>query len=364
MSGNLETYDVARIFSHECLQLETSEDDQFELLEQLVKKCSFPDFGAHLLQPAALTHICDELGTQIHQALSSLSHIPSVIVAGRMSSVWQRVYHDISYELYSEQVLKAAQNEDEISAHSDNSETVSQVPSSSSKSEVPRMKAVEEKRTGNTLLMELGIKTGLSVVFSLLKHAWSQIAWQKQLEEVLMRANSSVIFPAPEINLPNEILKSVLDVLMGIPPLSLSNQKTISQLSQGCLDQSIGFLQWVVSPSSLVDAEGKRLAMQIMISLYLQRGSLLHFLELAESVLLLQTSYQNQDTRGGTDTLPLLPPVLEVGFCQGVLDEIRTRTVSTVLACMCTIYKCTMYTHISPKSPCLRARTVSLAQCT
>ena len=324
--GNLDLYNMSRIFSPDYLQLGTEEEEDSEPMVKLVKKCSFPDFGAHLLQPAALTNICKELRTQIHQALSTISHVPSVILAKRMGSVWR---YEIPDELYSdvnlERALKAAQKEEETEdgAYVGDSEGTSRSVSSSSKSETPRMKVSEEKRTGNALLMELGIKTGLSVIFSLLRHSWSQMAWQKQLEQALSQSNSLSIAPAPAISIPNEALKSVLDVLMGIPPMSLSNHKTMSQLSKECLDQSVEFLQWVVSPTSMVDAEGKRLAMQIMISLYLQRGSLVQLLEWAESVILLLASYHKQQGVGEA-----APPSLEVGFCQGVLDEVRTRTVS------------------------------------
>ena len=331
MSENLEAYDVAKIFSPDCIKFEIPDDVP---VEQLVQKCSFPDFGAHLLQPVALTHICDDLGTQIHQALSAVSHMPSVAVARRMSSVWKKVVNAVSFELYSnasmEHAMKAAQKEDElgVSGRVEPSQDVSRAFSSSSKSDVPKAKESEEKQTGNTLLMEVGIKTGLTVVFSLLRHAWSQITWQKQLEQALSQSSSLSIGPAPTNNLPNDILRSVLDIIKGIPPMSLSNQKTLSQFSLGCLDQSNEFLQWVVSPSSLVDAEGKRLAMQIMISLYLQRGSLVHFLEWVETVLLLLSNYGKMDV--GVSAPAPLPPTLEVGFCRGVLDEVKTRTVRVV----------------------------------
>ena len=75
------------------------------------------DFGAHLLQPAALTHICDELGAQIEHSLSPLKCMPSVMVVERMNSVWSRVMDAILDELYSDanvsRALKAAQKEDE-----------------------------------------------------------------------------------------------------------------------------------------------------------------------------------------------------------------------------------------------------------
>lgn len=314
MSGKLESYDLTKIFSLASLH-DITEDEEYEPVEKLAKKSSFPDFGAHLLQRAALAHMCSELGEHIGQALSAVSDVPSAIVAGRMCSVWDRVVDACLSDLYSNanvcRVLKASQKDEDVEAST-----------SGKGSELSQTKHVpEEKLTGNALLMELGIKTGLSVVFSLLKQAWSQLAYQRRLEQVLLQSASLSLESVPAINLPNDVLKSVLDILASIPPLSLSNPKTISGFSEACLNQSVEFLQWVINPSSHVDDEGKRLALQIMLTFYLQRGSLVHFLEWAESILLLLVSYQDVGMAAS-------PPSLEISFCQNLLTEIRMKTVS------------------------------------
>lgn len=317
MSGKWAAYNVTELFSLASLH-EVTECEEWEPVESLSTVSSFPDFGAHLLQKAALANVSADLRKHIHLALSGVSNVPSVFVAKRMSLVWDRVVEACLSDLYStgnvERVLKAIQKEGEVIESS-----VSVRGSELSRS----ARASEEKLTGNFFLMEVGIKTGLSLVFSLLKQAWAQHAWQKQLEQVLSQSTSLAIGPAPAINLPNEVLKSVLDVLLTIPPLSLSNPKTVSQFSETCLSQSIEFLQWIIGPTSLVDIGGKRLSLQIMLSLYLQRGSLVHLLEWVEGILLVLASYQDV---GVTVT----PPSLEVGYCQSVMSEIRMRTVSEI----------------------------------
>lgn len=313
MSGGLASCDLTKIFSLKSLR-EISEEEEHDSYE-LVSECSFPDFGAHLFQRAALTHVCGELRAHVHQALTTISDTPSVIVAGRMWSVWDKVIEECSNGLYLATnvgtVLKSIQKEEDIESNL--------FPKEPSK--LPQLRAPDEKLIGNAFLMEVGVKTGLSIVFSMLKQAWSQLAWQKQLEEVLSQSASLPVEFPPAVSLPNMVLKSVLDVLSGIPSMSLSNPKTISSFGQTCLDQSTEFLRWVIRPASLVDAEGKRLALQIMLSICAQHGSLVHFLEWVESTLVLLVGYQGV----GVTTSP---PTLEIGYCRSLLNEIRTKAVS------------------------------------
>ena len=321
MSGKLASFDFAKIFSLAELQntLETLENKEYESVKELPRKSSFPDFGAHILHQTALAHVCEELGEHIDAALSAVRDVPSSIIAKRMCLVWDSVLASCLTEFYSDsnlcRVVKNLQKDEES------------VGTSVSTSEVLVSKRVsQEKLTGNALLMEVGIKTGLAVVFSLLKQAWSQMSWQRRLEQALLPSSSLPLEESPDISLPNSVLKMVLDMLVDIPPLSLSNAKTISQFGESCLTQSLEFLQWVLSPQSQVDLEGKRLALQIMVCLYVQRGSLVHFLEWVETALVLIESYQNVGENA-------LPPYLEVEFCQSVLLEIRTRTVSDTVNC-------------------------------
>lgn len=313
MSGSFASYDVSKLFSLVSL-CNISSGEEVQHLEDVEKKCSFPDFGAHLLQQTALKKMCSDLRLRAYEALTIVSDMPSVIMTGRMCAVWDKIIDAYSIELEaaskSKHDLNDAEKEEKVEASSSVSTSLLvQVPMS------------EEKRAGDDILMEVGIKMGLSMVFTLLRQEWSRLAWQKQVEQALMQSGSPSYVPIPSVNLPNEVLKSVLSVLVSVPPLSLSSVKSMSHFSQMCLNQSMEFLQWVISPSSHVNAEGKRLALQITISLHLQRGSLVHILEWVEAMLQLLISYEEQ----GMDVRLL---TLDIDFCQNVLSEVRTRTVS------------------------------------
>lgn len=304
MSGSsFASYDVSNIFSLTSLcDVSTCEETVSEN-EQVVT------------HQTTLSFMRENLQSRIRKSLATVSDVPSVIVASRMCSVWNKVIDACSNELVSvsnvKRVLKDMQKEEDV-------ETSTAVKTT--KSLLGQLAKPEEKQTGNALLVELGIKAGLSIVYTLLKQAWSQFAWQKQLEQALLQSSIS-LGPISAVNLPNEVMRSVYDVLIDIPPLSLSNPKTISQFGQTCVDQSAEFLQWVISPSSQADAEGKRLGLQIMISLCIQRGSLVYILEWVEKILLVLVSYGEM---GVASQLP----TLEVSFCQNVLNEISKRGVS------------------------------------
>lgn len=315
MSGStFASYDVSNIFSL------TSLCDVSSSREEIVSEDE--QAGTH---QTALSSMRESLQSHIRKSLATVSDVPSVIVASRMCSVWNKVIDACSNELVSisnvKRVLKDMQKEEDV-------ETSTAIKTTQSLS--GQLVKPEEKRTGNSLLVELGIKSGLSIVFTLLKQAWSQFAWQKQLEEALSQSSIS-LGPIPAVNLPNEVMRSVYDILVDIPPLSLSNPKTISQFGQSCIDQSSEFLQWVISPSSQANAEGKMLGLQIMISLCIQRGSLVHILEWVEKILLVLLSYGEM---GAASQLP----TLEVSFCQNVLNEISKRGVCVKEGYMCITY--------------------------
>ena len=286
----------------------------------------FPDFGANRLQPTALKHLCLELSSYLRRTVSPVLETPSVIILLRMGLVWERIVEACGAESYTrvniQRVIAALQKEEQISLESSDTSKEAKEPS----------KASAEKKSGNEILVEMGVKTGLSVVFSLLKQAWAQLAWQKQLELTLQQSGAVVPFSSsssgvvPVISLPNEVLKSILDIMKGFPPLSLSNKRALSSLSETCLTQSREFLESIVRPDSCVDSEGKRLAMEIMLSITLQYGDLVSLLEWVSKMLSVLGLYRGKDQGGerytyGDDL------TLSKEFCDWVLDEIRRRTV-------------------------------------
>ena len=290
----------------------------------------FPDFGANRLQPTALRHICLELSSYLKRAVSPMLETPSVTLLQRMGIVWERVLRAYSSESYTrtniQRVITALQKEEQLSLESGEVHGAKEMT-----------KASSEKKSGNEMLVEMGVKTGLSVVFSLLKQAWAQLAWQKQIEQLVTLQQSGDVVPfstlmtVPVISLPNEVLKSILDIMKGIPPLSLSNKRTLSSLSSACLSQSCEFLEWIVKPDSFVDSEGKRLATEIMLSITLQYGDLVSLLEWVSNMLNVLGTYQETEEDGGRQDVAVIS--LSKEFCNWVLEEIRKRTVSVCVSC-------------------------------
>ena len=279
----------------------------------------FPDFGASRLQAAALKHVCSELGRYLDRAVAPVTDIPSVMILQRRAIVWERVIQACQQQIYSDtnlrRVFAALKKGEEGSVE----EKGKRGREEGKKDDASKVEQSSEKLSGNQILVEVGVKAGLSVVFSLLRQAWAQLAWQKQFEEQ-MKA-SGVVVPFARVNLPNEVLKSVLEVMKGVPPLSLSNMKSLSHLGTSCLQQASEFLSWVIQPESYVDAEGKRLATEILFSLALQHGSLNYLIEWVDEALSCLVSYAGREDA--------VRPSLSLEFCHATLEEIRKRSVST-----------------------------------
>ncbi len=321
--------DMEEVFSADSLQTHfkaIGEKRFFRKDRTLPESFKFPDFGAHELQPSAISSICASLMDNVSRTIISLNDIPSVLVAEAMCSVWHQVLHCAGTDLLSSTNVKRVLTsmKEEMKIESDDS------------LEEIKKEGSDEKKTANDVLIETGIRTGLTVVFSLLKQAWSQIAWQKQIEQAISASGSIVPFGGQmttHISLPNEVLKSVLDILNTIPPLALSNQKSLSKLSISCLEQSTQFLEWILKPDSLVDANGKRLASEITLSLVLQQGSLVALMEWIGKTLVCLEGY----VVVGED---VPRPCLSLEFSESTIEEIRKRTVSsfTSMFFMASIY--------------------------
>ena len=313
--GKWASVDVSKIFSLDSLT-NLLRNVEGKPSAEAVTQSLYPEFGGHQLQEEALVHLCGELELQAHNTVSRMKNMPSIILADKMHHVWTEILTSF-HELYSQNnlqnVLTLLKKETSVSS-------ALLVPT---KTGVPRPS--EDKPSGTAVLIEVGIKTGLTVIFTLLRQAWSQIAWQQGLSDVLSHMPELNLPPQlltpPNVNLPNEVLQSVLDILIEMPPLSLSNSKTLSSLSMTCVRDCMQFLEWVISPTSNVDSEGKRLSLQILLSVSLQYGSLVKLLEWVDKVLTVMREHHS-----AAPNTP--PPRMSVGYCQTVLKEIRTRTVS------------------------------------
>uniref|UniRef100_A0A665WLM9 HECT-type E3 ubiquitin transferase n=1 Tax=Echeneis naucrates TaxID=173247 RepID=A0A665WLM9_ECHNA len=125
-------------------------------------------------------------------------------------------------------------------------------------------------KSGTDVLIEMGVRTGLSLLFSLLQQNW--------------RYAASV---HPESVLCNDVLATASSVLASLPPLSLANENKIPSVGLDCLAQVADFLKKtsVNSGAGGADSTGRRLALELLLGLAMQRGSLKFLLEWVEIAL-------------------------------------------------------------------------------
>uniref|UniRef100_A0A4W6C7G9 HECT-type E3 ubiquitin transferase n=1 Tax=Lates calcarifer TaxID=8187 RepID=A0A4W6C7G9_LATCA len=125
-------------------------------------------------------------------------------------------------------------------------------------------------KSGTDVLIEMGVRTGLSLLFSLLQQNW--------------RYAASV---HPESVLCNDVLATASSVLASLPPLSLANENKIPSVGLDCLAQVADFLKKtsVSSGTGGADPTGRRLALELLLGLAMQRGSLKFLLEWVEVAL-------------------------------------------------------------------------------
>ncbi|KAG2466568.1 HERC1 ligase, partial [Polypterus senegalus] len=122
-------------------------------------------------------------------------------------------------------------------------------------------------KSGTDALIEMGVRTGLTLFFSLLQQNWLQ---SKQ---------------DPSLALCNDVLATACSVLSSLPPLSLANENKISSVGLDCLSQVTVFLKKTSVPSSGVDSVGRKLTLELLLGLAVQRGSLRFLLEWIEVAL-------------------------------------------------------------------------------
>uniref|UniRef100_A0A3B1J5M2 Hect domain and RLD 7 n=1 Tax=Astyanax mexicanus TaxID=7994 RepID=A0A3B1J5M2_ASTMX len=133
-------------------------------------------------------------------------------------------------------------------------------PASSSSSGVAGSRA----KSGTDVLIEMGVRTGLSLLFALLRQSWQH---------------------PPDVALCNEVLGTASSVLAALPPLSLANENKIPSVGLDCLAQVSDFLKKTAVSGSWADQAGRRLALELLLGLAVQRGSLRFLLEWVEVAL-------------------------------------------------------------------------------
>ncbi|KAJ3666590.1 hypothetical protein Zmor_002027 [Zophobas morio] len=124
-----------------------------------------------------------------------------------------------------------------------------------------------ETLSGSQALLEIGVKTGLSLLFSLLRQNW-------QVSDILKVPS-----------LCNSVLETSFELLQKLPSLCLSNDVQLTNLGISSLEQVSDFLKDSVLHSPNADPQGRLLSCKLLLALALQRGSLRYLLDWIEMAL-------------------------------------------------------------------------------
>ena len=127
--------------------------------------------------------------------------------------------------------------------------------------------------TGSEVLVELGVKTGLTLLFSLLRQAWLQ-------GQMGM------------ISICNDVFSTASSILISLPPLTLGNEAKLSKLAIESIDQVLAFLATIMQSDSIADSLGRQLGAEMLLGLSLQKGSLVNLLNWIEIGLKSCTQYK------------------------------------------------------------------------
>ncbi|TSK72182.1 putative E3 ubiquitin-protein ligase HERC1 [Bagarius yarrelli] len=131
----------------------------------------------------------------------------------------------------------------------------------------PNQSGIRGKTTsGMDVLIEMGVRTGLSLLFALLRQNWQR----GKVEDV---------------TLCNDVLSTAQSVLLGLPPLSLANENKMAPVGLECMAQVSNFLKKTAASGRGADPTGRRLALELLLSIAVHRGSLRFLLEWVEVAL-------------------------------------------------------------------------------
>ncbi|CAB3370488.1 Hypothetical predicted protein [Cloeon dipterum] len=207
---------------------------------------AFPEFDTqeNLTSDDLESHILSLLAAQRDLAQSICSESPFASILRQRLTMLRRMFHAIVskyHEAPRTQVIHCSQDNEQASG----SVEVSQ----------------EKTNSGSSALVELGVTTGLSLLFSLLQLNW----------------RSSSAEGAPEMC--SEVLRTACTVVRALQPLSLANESQIPPLGLKALRDISSFLRKTSLPSSGADFTGRHLSAELLLGLALQRGSLCYLLE-------------------------------------------------------------------------------------
>ncbi|XP_071965475.1 probable E3 ubiquitin-protein ligase HERC1 isoform X2 [Antedon mediterranea] len=203
--------------------------------------------------------------------------------------ILQRVFYAISSKFHDKEKVKQEQKLQQ-----------------SQSNKVDDKSCLQKVNFGTDALVEMGVRTGLSLLFALLRQNWFQ---QQPLQQ-----------SQPQVNLCNDVLRTAIDVVATLPPLSLANESKIPNLGIECLKQVTGFLKSTTVPSCGADLEGQQLASELILGLAVQRGSLQFLLDWIEMAL--NASTATTTTTDGSSTC-YKPGCISYEFYLSVICQMR-----------------------------------------
>ncbi|XP_009067927.1 PREDICTED: probable E3 ubiquitin-protein ligase HERC1, partial [Acanthisitta chloris] len=216
-----------------------------------LKGPQLPDFERESLSSDEQDHYLDALlSSQLALAKMVCSDSPFAGALRKRLLVLQRVFYALSNKYHDKGKVKQQQHSPESSSGSTDVHSVSERP-----------------RSSTDALIEMGVRTGLSLLFALLRQSW------------MMPASG------PGISLCNDVIQTAIEVVSSLPPLSLANESKIPPMGLDCLSQVTTFLKGVTIPNSGADTLGRRLASELLLGLAAQRGALRYLLEWIEMAL-------------------------------------------------------------------------------
>ncbi|XP_066271875.1 probable E3 ubiquitin-protein ligase HERC1 [Branchiostoma lanceolatum] len=247
-----------------------------------LKGPQLPDFEREILCQEEQEHFLRALlNSQLTLARSVCSDSPFSSSLRKRLVVLQRIFYAVSNKYHDKEKVRQQQQTQETQAGV-NSEKSSG----------------EKTRTGNDALIEMGVRTGLSLLFALLRQSWLQSP------------------PGGNLSLCNDVIQTAMDVVSSLPPLSLANETKMPPMGLDCLKQVTEFLKSVTMPTSGADSLGKRLAAELLLGLASQRGSLRYLLDWIEMALAasaaLGTQVEREEDRLGQISHDFFQQILQV----------------------------------------------------
>ncbi len=252
-----------------------------------------PDFEREIPSAEEQEHFLEALlANQLSLARAVCSESPYASALHKRLVVLRRIFHAISSKYHDKEKVKQQQRLQEAQSN-----------------HMEEKVSTQKSRFGSDALVEMGVRTGLSLLFALLRQNWQLHQNQPQ-----------------GINLCNDVLQTALDVLSSLPPLSLANESKIPHLGTECLLQVTRFLKSSTMPGSGADTVGKQLACQLVLGLAAQRGSLQHLLDWVEMALGASSAVSNAKKQ--MESMEVRDGCISYEFFVAMLGQMRRATVS------------------------------------